>query len=184
MPAAGQNVCGKGNKISARISRATTPSTSRPGVSGVRSFRGGTDRPARKKTMMAHIISPGQTNNASKNSDHIVKLPMMSPIRRPNMAWAMCPPSSWPTGRRFGRVACPVRVHSQRYDDACRCALAGARPYPCRADGLAGRPRRGDSSRKVRAPQDEVVGNAHPGQPAGSVPQRTDRRRPSGWRQG
>jgi hypothetical protein len=35
------------------------------------------------------------------------------------------------------------------------------------ANGLAGRPRGGDSPRKVRAPQSKVVGNTHPGQPAG-----------------
>ena len=33
----------------------------------------------------------------------------------------------------------------------------------------------GGGSRKVRAPQGRVVANSHPGQPAGSVPQRTDR---------
>ena len=59
-------------------------------------------------------------------------------------------------------------------------SLAGARLPYCGARGWAGRAtasRRVDSrvSRKVRAPQDEVVGNTHPGQPAGSVPQRTDR---------
>jgi len=40
-------------------------------------------------------------------------------------------------------------------------------PYPELADGLAGRPRHEagnrEVSRKVRAPQDKVVGNAHPG---------------------
>jgi hypothetical protein len=59
-------------------------------------------------------------------------------------------------------------------------------PYPEAADGLAGRPRHHagnrEVSRKVRAPQDEVVGNTHPGQPAGSVPQRTDR--PAATRRG
>ncbi len=72
-------------------------------------------------------------------------------LRPPRSRSVRTSPSRWP--RRTRRPA--------------ESASRTERPYPWRADGLAGRPRhlRGNSevSRKVRAPQDEVVGNSHPG---------------------
>ena len=71
-----------------------------------------------------------------------------------------------------------VRAHPARHRGWRRGAHP---PLDSAPSGSAGRPRSVTSdssavgSRKVRAPQGRVVANSHPGKPAGSVPQRTDR---------
>src|SRR6266508_2915039 len=101
----GPGEIGTGGISSSSRTRQQTPTTRRPGVSGVRSSRGAPWwKPITKYSSAAQtnqfgdrVISPSPSRATN------VKIPSMR-CRAPNRAYAIRPPSSWPTGNRFRAV--------------------------------------------------------------------------------
>ena len=70
----------------ARTRTAATPRSLRPSGNGDTSLSGGVPRRAMKNMMMAHIIKPGHTNTARRNSAGMATEPETEPTLVPNRA--------------------------------------------------------------------------------------------------
>ncbi len=85
---------GSGVRIIRRITKVKKPRPRRHPLTGVRSFNGGVMRLAIMKIINAQSNSHGQTNRANRKIVHMANRLIVRPVRVPNIARAIWPPSN------------------------------------------------------------------------------------------